>query len=345
MNKKLLVLLLCLLGLIMFVACTEEKTVEFGDVNLEKAVRENMDKPKGKITEKDVLKIEKLDASDKDIVDLEGIENLTNLKWLDMSGNKVKRLDGLENLTNMEELVLSNNKIVSIKPLKNLKGLRSLDLSINRIKDITALERITKLRVLLLDSNVISDIEPLQELESLVKVDISNNKISDFDSIHKLGEIEDLDYSNNLLDENSEISTTKKESISDVNSNEGATTKTTQQAASTEAVNAEEESGELNSQESDSIQASTSANVESDYIIPYSNQRKLTYDDIKYISKQKLPYARNEIYARHGYIFKLTEYKNYFDSKSWYVKNSSFNENDLSEIEKYNGKLIKQYED
>ncbi len=39
------------------------------------------------------------------------------------------------------------------------------------------------------------------------------------------------------------------------------------------------------------------------FIIPDSNMRYLTEDDLRGLSKDQLEIARNEIYARHGYQF------------------------------------------
>ena len=55
---------------------------------------------------------------------------------------------------------------------------------------------------------------------------------------------------------------------------------------------------------------------------------------------------RNEIYARHGYIFGTEPYKSYFNSKSWYSPDSSFKGDDkeLNEYEVANVKTIKSVE-
>ena len=50
-------------------------------------------------------------------------------------------------------------------------------------------------------------------------------------------------------------------------------------------------------------------------------------------NEELLSYIRNEIYARHGYIFKTEPYKSYFESKTWYLPNPNFSENDFSESE------------
>lgn len=79
-------------------------------------------------------------------------------------------------------------------------------------------------------------------------------------------------------------------------------------------------------------------------IIPDSSSRKLTRSELSGYSLETLGYIRNEIYARHGYVFQKDKYKEYFGSKSWYVPNYSFNSNDLNSIEKYNVQLIKEME-
>lgn len=81
-----------------------------------------------------------------------------------------------------------------------------------------------------------------------------------------------------------------------------------------------------------------------DFIISDSGIRKLTETDIAGLSKEQLGIARNEIYARHGYIFKTDKYKEYFSSKSWYIPNASFKESMLNEVEKYNAEFIRQHE-
>lgn len=59
----------------------------------------------------------------------------------------------------------------------------------------------------------------------------------------------------------------------------------------------------------------------------------------------ELRIMRNEIYARHGYIFKLPELRDYFMKQSWYVPVSEDVTNSLTSIEKENIELIKRYEE
>lgn len=54
---------------------------------------------------------------------------------------------------------------------------------------------------------------------------------------------------------------------------------------------------------------------------------------------------RNEIYARHGRIFKDAELQKYFESQPWYKPNPDFKDDQLSEIESQNLAKIKQAEE
>ena len=55
-----------------------------------------------------------------------------------------------------------------------------------------------------------------------------------------------------------------------------------------------------------------------DYIIPDSDSRYLAESDLADMSLQILNYAKNEIYAREGRIFRSRELQTYFEQQSWY---------------------------
>lgn len=78
------------------------------------------------------------------------------------------------------------------------------------------------------------------------------------------------------------------------------------------------------------------------WLLPYSNNRLITKSELRHYSKTELRYARNEIFARHGYIFSSQDLKQYFSSKSWYKPKTK--QVHLSEIESANVKLIKSME-
>lgn len=92
----------------------------------------------------------------------------------------------------------------------------------------------------------------------------------------------------------------------------------------------------------------TDANLSGEYIFPDSSNRLLTVQELSGMSDYELQLARNEIFARHGYIFSTPEMATYFESKSWYhgsVSPNNFNiDRDLSQVERDNINLIKSIE-
>ena len=81
------------------------------------------------------------------------------------------------------------------------------------------------------------------------------------------------------------------------------------------------------------------------YILPNSNKALITEKDLYELLPYSIDLARNEIYARHGYIFKNDYYSDYFGSKPWYKKNINFKETLLSSLEKKNALFLKSYSD
>ena len=87
--------------------------------------------------------------------------------------------------------------------------------------------------------------------------------------------------------------------------------------------------------------------IDDEYILPDSNKRLLTEEDINELDEEMLKLARNEIYARHGRIFKDENIQSYFNTKSWYkgeIPPEEFQQEILSEIEQTNAEFILQYE-
>ncbi len=108
-----------------------------------------------------------------------------------------------------------------------------------------------------------------------------------------------------------------------------------------------DESAALQEEEESEEEAEEAEASDDEYIFPDSSTRYLTDEDLAGLSSGTLRLARNEIYARHGYIFTDETLQNYFNSKSWYkgtTPASNFNENVLNEIEKANVSKIQSYE-
>lgn len=83
--------------------------------------------------------------------------------------------------------------------------------------------------------------------------------------------------------------------------------------------------------------------TEDDYIFP-SDTMLITTAYLDTLEKDEIALLRNEIYARHGYIFQTEEYRNYFNQKDWYYPNPNFSESDFNNIELQNKDTIIDYE-
>jgi len=87
--------------------------------------------------------------------------------------------------------------------------------------------------------------------------------------------------------------------------------------------------------------------IEKDYVLQYSSIRDLTDDELRYLTKEELRLARNEIYARYGRVFRDQALQEYFNSKTWYTnlpKLSLGTEPILTKLEQTNIELIQAYE-
>lgn len=96
---------------------------------------------------------------------------------------------------------------------------------------------------------------------------------------------------------------------------------------------------------SDNAEAAEVAMEDSNgYILPDSASRKLKKSDLAGMTAQQLSYAKNEIYARHGRVYKSSELQDYFNEKDWYEENDDFKDEDLSKKEAENTKFIAAYQ-
>ena len=86
------------------------------------------------------------------------------------------------------------------------------------------------------------------------------------------------------------------------------------------------------------------AAAEDEYLLPDSDTRLYSKEELSQYDKDTLALMRNEILARHGYPFKKEQYQTYFGSKSWYTADPNFSYDSLSSIEMKNVETIKGLE-
>ena len=187
-------------------------TVVFADPNLEAVVRDVLRIDENSIQIRDMKKLIVLDASDRGIRSLEGIQYATELRKLNLEDNFVEDVSPLADLNRLEMLSLRNNEIICLKSvsfdtLTSLPSLRELSLRHNvlrhdpdnrqyqyRLKDIGLLQHFTRLEVLELRDNHIEDPTPLAGLVQLRNLDISQNPLKHgrLDWVEDLHQLEEL---------------------------------------------------------------------------------------------------------------------------------------------------------
>lgn len=187
------------------------------------------------ISKADAEKITDLYLGNQAIHNLNGIENLTNLKSLDLSNNgELKSLKPIGNLINLNTLDISNNhevrdlsSVISLPNIVSLKmnnivdihnsdsitaesfqtqinkikssNLDSLELEGNELTDIDFINQCLNIRLLNISNNNVMNIKPLEYLKELKWLYANGNKIQDIDSLKNLINLQTLDLGYNKI--------------------------------------------------------------------------------------------------------------------------------------------------
>ena len=213
--------------------------VSIPDANLAAAIRQEIGNA---ITTDTILNLTRLDAPNRGITDLTGLEHARNLRQLNLgdeyidgeeiNSNAVSDPSPIAGLTRLTRLNLSycgisdasfvsgliqltwlnlgNNTISDVSPLANLRQLNQLYLWSNTISDVSPLAELKKLTWLMLDGNNISDISPLAELKQLPGLGLGSNNISDISPLAELKKLTDLFLWRNTISDISALAELKK---------------------------------------------------------------------------------------------------------------------------------------
>ena len=144
---------------------TTPTAVAIPDKNLAAAVREALGLgAKATITKQAMPKLTSLNASDRQISDLAGLEYATELTDLDLGRNQITNFTPLAELPKLRKLYLWTNEISDLSVLPQLPKLELLDLNWNRISDVSPLAGFTNLKELWLQGNNLVDTSTLFQL-------------------------------------------------------------------------------------------------------------------------------------------------------------------------------------
>ncbi|NFD04291.1 DUF5050 domain-containing protein [Clostridium botulinum] len=177
-------------------------------------------------------KLEYLSIANTDVVNIDVLKNLINLRKLDITGcaqintqvlnhveiigneivnfgDKVLEREIRELINNYSEpiykrqlssitkLELSGRCIVDLQGLESMENLTYLDLSNNEISNIDSIKKLVNLKKLVLHKNKIGSIKSIESLKYLEELDLSNNLIGDITALGGLSQLTRLDLSRN----------------------------------------------------------------------------------------------------------------------------------------------------
>ena len=128
------------------------------DPNLRAVIVDYLDKPQGApITKAEMATLERIEAEDKNISNIIGLECAVNIVNLNLNGNSIS----------------------DISPIANLKSLGALQMSKNPVSDLSPLARLTQLKYIAFSGWQLSDISPIKDLINLERLGISWSNVTD----------------------------------------------------------------------------------------------------------------------------------------------------------------------
>ena len=145
----------------------------------------------------DLGSLKSLDASDRGVEDLTGLEGAASLQGLFLDRNKITDISPLAGLGSLRVLTLARNRVADWSPLAGMDHLGFLALDGNALDEIPSLP--PGLRYLYLADNAISDVVRLADMSRLVELDVSGNAITSLEPLSGQGELRYLHVQDNRV--------------------------------------------------------------------------------------------------------------------------------------------------
>ena len=148
--------------------------VRIPDTNLRAVIAEELGKsPNAPIIVEDMERLRRLEAQNRGIKDLTGLQFATNLRslylgeWWHGTGNQISDLSPIAGLINLQKLWISNNPISDLTPVSGLTNLTVLVLNKTLVSDLSPVSGLTNLTCLSPGGSYISDLSPIAGLINL----------------------------------------------------------------------------------------------------------------------------------------------------------------------------------
>ena len=174
--------------------------VHIPDSNLRAAIAEALGKSaNAPITAEEMGTLSELEAINKGIQDLTGLQFATNLNWLDIRENQISDLSPIAGLIELRELWARQNNISDISPVRGLTNLTHLQFRDSQVSDISPLNGLTNLVHLEFDRTLVSDIFPLARLINLRILGFPGANVSDISPLAGMLNLRHLNINSNSI--------------------------------------------------------------------------------------------------------------------------------------------------
>ena len=150
------------------------------DPMLELVIRESLDQPAAVLTSQELAQVTQLDASNRGIKTLKGIEQLQNLELVDLSYNPIWDLAPLVELPGLKNLNLRGTAVTNIAPVAEIKSLEYLNIHSLGLESLEPIAELINLQTLIMRNVYIGDsTDFLLDLVELQRLNIRNTSFSD----------------------------------------------------------------------------------------------------------------------------------------------------------------------
>ena len=180
--------------------------VHIPDPNLRAAIAEELGKsPNAPITAEEMERLGRLDARNKGIRDLTGIQFAKNLQLLRLPTNQIYDLSPLAGLVELVRLELSENPVSDMSALRGLKNLNHLSMNHTSISDISLVRSLPSLTIFGFRDTYVSDLSPLRGSINMTALGFSN-KSESISDLSPLAGLINLEYINSWGNSISDLS-------------------------------------------------------------------------------------------------------------------------------------------
>ena len=171
-----------------------DAVVRILDLNLRAAIAEALGKnPNAPITVEEMEGLKRLEARNRGIQDLAGLQFAVNLSQLHLDNNQISDISPLAGLINLKDLGFPDNNVSDLSPIAGLSNLEWLYCARNNASDLSAFMGLTNLEFVSFSSNNVSDLSPFAGLMNLKRIRSWGNPLSDLSPLAGLTKLEHLD--------------------------------------------------------------------------------------------------------------------------------------------------------